>query len=797
MTLYPAIARIGLCGMFASVYIAMAFTRVFENQSENQKNWSSLFILFFRGFVVSWVPLFPFHQHKYLKVAYVLLCEYAPLIILICTSSVGSYGAQMLALSLPKLCRGDRRIRSVLAAISIVLILLVSFEFVGVTYKPDGFLDALLGLQGLLVILGVYTLEGIDTKVIQIPSRGVSFVNNQSDSTSTPLCPPQSGNFTQVSPSSTTAIHHHHHHHSASKTPTPLHDKWTETVNLHAEDKSMQTEPSSGVYGFCDFNLLTQSHLDEKEISVRVMSEGNNASANPLHPSFSLLRMLDDSESPTPQPLADRMPTPPPSTANKQRGEPATSPSLMEELTKTTQHLLPVVTRPEPVSLYTCTSTALHGQTSDTFTHSTSGVVRNGEDVGIQCQLFTNDWDAMTKAASLGGSGRGEQGWSHLKSPLIATPLLSTPLLSTPLTSTNSHFSQRMSLSKADRNNNPENNKPRTIHWQKGQLLAHSHYGPIFTGHSLENGDRVVVKSFLSSSFDFDGDFKSQLLATEFLTHCRRIHHENLLRYYFLEKLPLGINVFMEYSSQGSVLAQLQSHGAMPIPLVISYAKQMLNGLRHLHSHNVLHTNLRCANVMRFGDGIVKLSDWGPRSIALDHVSDHSQLHVLWASPELLCGERLGPAADIWSFGCTVMEMLTGNPPWAHVTSGGSPAEIASMLMSVDPSEHLVLPDVPNTLAVQFLRDCLRVTPEERPSAECLLVHEFLLCMGERSHTPYRLIPPKSSRPSLPIVPKLSRVLEAKPLDIPANDAPVIEASVIVMDSTLSSSVFTDGSPEF
>lgn len=97
----------------------------------------------------------------------------------------------------------------------------------------------------------------------------------------------------------------------------------------------------------------------------------------------------------------------------------------------------------------------------------------------------------------------------------------------------------------------------------------------------------------------------------------------------------------------------------------------------------------------------------------------------LWMAPEVIkgeCEEQGWLKADIWSVGCTVIEMITGQPPWHQFTS-----PMAAMFNIASDSS---LPDLPSTIshdALDLITICLQRDPSKRPSVTALLMHPFVV----------------------------------------------------------------------
>ena len=209
----------------------------------------------------------------------------------------------------------------------------------------------------------------------------------------------------------------------------------------------------------------------------------------------------------------------------------------------------------------------------------------------------------------------------------------------------------------------------------------------------------------------------------------RNLDHPHIVRY-LGSRRDLGRGAFyilLEYVSCGSIQALLKTMGgALDERVVRKYSRQILLGLAYLHSRDppVAHRDIKSANVLVETTGNVKLADFGCSKVFSDLVEGgfNSVLGTPhWMAPEVIRQEGAGLAADIWSFGCTVVEMTTGSSPWSHIR------DPTAVMFHVASSAEL--PQIPDSLSEtgrEFLRLCFQRDPSRRPSAAELLLHPFV-----------------------------------------------------------------------
>jgi serine/threonine protein kinase len=130
----------------------------------------------------------------------------------------------------------------------------------------------------------------------------------------------------------------------------------------------------------------------------------------------------------------------------------------------------------------------------------------------------------------------------------------------------------------------------------------------------------------------------------------------------------------LRYAENGSLGQTLKAFGKLNERLVASYVVKILEGLHYLHQSDVVHCDLKAANILTTKNGNVKLSDFG---VSLNLRAMEREMKDVagtpnWMAPEVIELKGASPKSDIWSLGCTVIELLTGRPPYADIANGMS-----------------------------------------------------------------------------------------------------------------------------
>ncbi|KAL7003445.1 mitogen-activated protein kinase kinase kinase [Sarracenia purpurea var. burkii] len=223
----------------------------------------------------------------------------------------------------------------------------------------------------------------------------------------------------------------------------------------------------------------------------------------------------------------------------------------------------------------------------------------------------------------------------------------------------------------------------------------------------------------------FSDDAKSKESAKQLgqeIALLSRLRHPNIVQYYGSETVGDKLYIYLEYVSGGSIHKLLQEYGQFGELAIRSYTKQILSGLAYLHAKNTVHRDIKGANILVDPNGRIKLADFGMAK----HITGQScplsfKGSPYWMAPEVIKNSNgCNLAVDIWSLGCTVLEMATAKPPWSQYEG------VAAMFKIGNSRDLPAIPDHLSDDGRNFVRQCLQRNPLHRPTAAQLLEHTFV-----------------------------------------------------------------------
>ncbi|XWX01615.1 hypothetical protein V2A60_009643 [Cordyceps javanica] len=255
--------------------------------------------------------------------------------------------------------------------------------------------------------------------------------------------------------------------------------------------------------------------------------------------------------------------------------------------------------------------------------------------------------------------------------------------------------------------------------YRLGECLGKGAFGSVYKAFNWNTGEAVAVKQIKLGDLP-----KSELRMIESeIDLLKNLHHDNIVKYIGFVKSTDCLNIILEYCENGSLHSICKAYGKFPENLVGVYMTQVLQGLQYLHDQGVIHRDIKGANILTTKDGTVKLADFGVSTSTLAGGQDKEAQVVgtpYWMAPEIIQLSGASSASDIWSVGCTVIELLQGKPPYHNLAA--MPA-----LFAIVNDDHPPLPEGISAAARDFLMQCFQKDPNLRVTARKLLKHAWII----------------------------------------------------------------------
>ncbi|EDK43085.1 hypothetical protein LELG_01263 [Lodderomyces elongisporus NRRL YB-4239] len=306
-------------------------------------------------------------------------------------------------------------------------------------------------------------------------------------------------------------------------------------------------------------------------------------------------------------------------------------------------------------------------------------------------------------------------------------------------------------------NNVPDN-------WLKGAKIGSGSFGTVYLGMNPYTGELMAVKqiplhpaaeagaSAGTTPNNVDGSprspnkpgrytkqiaFQNDPLQKKVMEEQERemmllkeLNHENIVRYFGSKTDDKYLNIFLEYVPGGSVQTMLNSYGPFEEPLIRNFIRQVLIGLSYLHGEDIIHRDIKGANILIDIKGTVKIGDFGiSKKVSTIDEEDEDfkrtgkraslQGSVFWMAPEVVKQTTYTKKADIWSVGCLIVEMFTGKHPFPNL----------SQMQALFKIGNHVSPESPEWCTIEakrFLEKTFELHYDRRPDAIELLADPFL-----------------------------------------------------------------------
>lgn len=199
-------------------------------------------------------------------------------------------------------------------------------------------------------------------------------------------------------------------------------------------------------------------------------------------------------------------------------------------------------------------------------------------------------------------------------------------------------------------------------HYEKYEKLGEGSYGIVYKALNKETNTIVALKIFKYEQLE-EGVPSSLLREISIL---KSLDHENIIKLYDVSTATIPI--FLSYEYVDTDLRRiLKVHKKLKLNLVKSLAYQLFLGVSFLHSHRIIHRDIKPDNILISKTGKLKLGDFGmARYFSVPMRQYTKGVVTLWyKAPELLVFNTYELSIDIWSIGCILFELVNGEPLFA------------------------------------------------------------------------------------------------------------------------------------
>ncbi|KAF8177072.1 kinase-like domain-containing protein [Mycena galopus ATCC 62051] len=202
----------------------------------------------------------------------------------------------------------------------------------------------------------------------------------------------------------------------------------------------------------------------------------------------------------------------------------------------------------------------------------------------------------------------------------------------------------------------------------------------------------------------------------------KNLDHDSVLPFLGVdsESFPGFLCMVSPWMDRGPVVSSKGGPETDRVPVLMH---EIAVGLQYLHSQNVVHGDLRGANILLDDHGHIRLTDFGLAVFADGPLAPTNRGgSTRWMAPELLDPESYGLevfqrtfASDIYSFACVCLELYTGKPPFAEIFSEGA------VLLKVVKGDHPECPSIVPDWCRQLISKCWAHLPVNRPGTEIII----------------------------------------------------------------------------
>ena len=272
--------------------------------------------------------------------------------------------------------------------------------------------------------------------------------------------------------------------------------------------------------------------------------------------------------------------------------------------------------------------------------------------------------------------------------------------------------------------------------YKYGRLIGQGAFGKVNIGLNVLTGRVVAIKSFNKKNFDMNNDFMKKIIYETNLM--KKLNHKNVTKILEMFEDDKYILIIMEYINGGNLFSFVKKRRKLTEKISKFLFRQIILGLKHIHSKNIVHRDVKLENILIDLNNTIKICDFGiGRVLSSPQELLHDQCGTpMYMAPEILFSTKekgyKGFPVDIWSAGIALYIMLSGTLPFSikkedsilDMNENNKKKNVAlkQAIMFTQPKKIEKISDK----AKDLLHGLLNKDPNKRLTIEQILKHPWL-----------------------------------------------------------------------